>query len=204
MTPPASPLPAHLPFALEIVAGAELTLSRFDHHIVRRLSSMKGQFLDASAYQKMLAQEDVVLYEVLEVERPEHPGEFRFGLSIIHPGKVGAEYWMTKGHFHAIRDTAELYYCLRGEGMMVMETPEGEWSVEELRPGRLLYVPPRWAHRSVNTGAQEDLVTYFAYPAHAGHDYASIEKQGFRKCIVEQGGRPQIIDNPRWLPPEER
>lgn len=204
MTQPASSLSAHLPFTLEIIQGGAITLSRLDRHIVRRLSSMKGQFLDASAYQEMLAREDVVLYEVLEVERPEHPGEFRFGLSIVHPGKVGTEYWMTKGHFHAIRDTAELYYCLRGEGVMVMETPEGEWSVEELRPGRLLYVPPRWAHRSVNTGAQEDLVTYFAYPAHAGHDYASIEKQGFRKCIVEQEGRPQIIDNPRWLPPEER
>lgn len=204
MTQPVSPLSAHLPFTLEILQGKAITLSQFDHHILRRLSSMKGQFLDASAYQAMLDREDAILYEVLEVERPEHTGEFRFGLSIVHPGKVGAEYWMTKGHFHAVRDTAELYYCLRGEGMMVMETPEGECCVEELRPGRLLYVPPRWAHRSVNTGAREDLVTFFAYPAHAGHDYASIEKQGFRKCVVEQGGKPQIIDNPRWLPPEER
>ena len=33
---------------------------------------------------------------------------------------------------------------------MVMEAPDGEWAVEELRPGIVLYVLPRWAHRSVN------------------------------------------------------
>ena len=106
--------------------------------------------------------------------------------------------------WQSLLETAEVYYCLAGRGMMVLQTQEGDWATEELLPGRLVYVPPCWAHRSVNTGAREDLVTCFAYPAHAGHDYASIEKQGFRKCIVEQEGRPQIIDNPRWLPPEER
>jgi len=81
--------------------------------------------------------------------------------------------------------------------MMVMETPEEEWAVEELRPGRVLYVPPRWAHRSVNTG-QEDLVTLFVYPGHAGHDYGTIETRGFHKLVVERDGQPTIVDNPRW------
>ena len=121
-----------------------------------------------------------------------------YGTSIVHPGKVGDEYWMTKGHFHAVLETAEVYYCLQGEGMMVMETPEGDWAVEELRPGRVLYVPPRWAHRSVNTGADQDLVTLYVYPAHAGHDYGTIQSRGFRKLVVERDGRPCVIDNPRW------
>jgi len=105
---------------------------------------------------------------------------------------------MTKGHFHAVLETAEIYYCLQGEGVMVMETPEGECSIQELRPGKVLYVPPRWAHRSVNTGREEDLITFFVYPAHAGHDYSSIEGRGFRKLVVEHDGRLQIVDNPRW------
>ena len=79
---------------------------------------------------------------------------------------------------------------------MVMETMEGDWSVEELRPGGVLYVPPGWAHRSVNTGRDEDLITYFVYPGHAGHDYATIETQGFRKIMVERDGQPCIEDNP--------
>jgi glucose-6-phosphate isomerase len=55
---------------------------------------------------------------------------------------------MTKGHFHTVRDTAEIYYCLKGQGMMVMENSAGEWAVEELHPGYVLYVIPGWAHRS--------------------------------------------------------
>jgi len=173
------------------------TLSEYDNHIVRRLSAMKGQYLDEAAYAAMLSQ-DPVLYEVYEIKRPESAGELMHGISIVHPGKVGDEYFMTKGHFHTVLDTAEVYYCLKGEGAMVMETPEGEWSVEELRPGRVLYVPPRWAHRSVNTALRADLVTFFIYPGNAGHDYGTIEQQGFRKLVVERDGRPQIIDNPRW------
>ena len=59
-------------------------------------------------------------------------------------------------------------------------------------------MPPRWAHRSVNTGEREDLVTFFVYPGDAGHDYGTIEQQGFRKLVVEIDGQPQVVDNPRW------
>ena len=177
--------------------------SQYDNHITRKLSAMKGQFADQGAYHAMLAREDVVLYEVYEIKRPEMAGELLHGISIVHPGVVGDEYFMTKGHFHAELETAEIYYCLKGEGMMVMETPKGDWAVEELRPGRVLYVPPRWAHRSVNTGPSEDLVTFFVYPGHAGHDYGTIEQQGFRKLVVQKDNRPQIVDNPHWRPPAE-
>jgi glucose-6-phosphate isomerase len=61
----------------------------------------------------------------------------------------------------------------------------------------VLYVPPNWAHRSINVGI-EDLITYFVYPGHAGHDYGTIETLGFRKLMVEMGGEVKIIDNPKW------
>jgi glucose-6-phosphate isomerase len=94
--------------------------------------------------------------------------------------------------------TAEVYYCLKGEGYMVLENPEGEAAVEVFTPGKVLYVPPRWAHRSVCTSRQEDLVFFFVYPAHAGHDYGTIEGQGFRKLVVEGEHGIEVIDNPRW------
>ena len=183
---------------------AEAVLDKYDNHIIRRLSAMKGQYSDQEAYNAMLVKADTLLYEVYETVRPENSGELMTGLSIVHPGKVGNEYFMTKGHFHTILETAEIYYCLKGEGVMVMETPEGDWAVEDLRPGRVLYIPPRWAHRSVNTGKIEDLVTFFAYPGHAGHDYGTIETQGFRKLMIEENGQPKIVDNLRWQPPEAR
>jgi glucose-6-phosphate isomerase len=192
------------PYTFDILYGQDILPSQHDNHIIRRLSAMKGQFFDQQAYQDKLADEDTVLYEVYELRRPEIAGELLHGISIVHPGMVGREYHMTKGHFHTVLDTGEVYYCLRGQGYMVMETPDGEWAIEPLAPQKVLYVPPRWAHRSVNTSPDEDLVTFFVYPGNAGHDYGSIEIQGFRKLVVEENNAPMIVDNPRWLPPEKR
>lgn len=185
-----------LPFAFTLPMP-QVIPSKIDNHIKRHLSALQGQFLDQQTYEQMLSEEDKLIYEVYEIRRPEVEGELLMGVSIVHPGKVGNEFFMTKGHFHSVLDTAEVYYCLRGEGFMVMETPEGYTSVEPLSPGTVLYVPPRWAHRSVCTSRQEDLVTFFAYPGNAGHDYGTIEQQGFRKLVVEGSNGPEIIDNPR-------
>ena len=185
-----------LPFTFDLAAPGMLP-SKFDNHIVRKLTDLRGQFADAQAYTALLKKGDAIVYEVYEIKRPEIAGELLSGISIVHPGKVGNEYYMTKGHFHLVLETAEIYYCLSGQGRMVMETPEGEWSVEELQPGRVLYVPPCWAHRSVNTGGQ-DLITFFIYPANAGHDYATIETKGFRKLVVEHNRGIATIDNPHW------
>jgi glucose-6-phosphate isomerase, archaeal len=190
-------LMSDLPFTFTLPLPTVIP-SRVDNHIERRLSAMRGQFLDPIAYQTMLDQEDQLVYEVYEIKRPEVNGEILMGVSIVHPGKVGQEFFMTKGHFHSILETAEVYYVMRGEGFMVMETPEGDACVEPLRPGSVLYVPPRWAHRSVCTSRQEDLVTFFAYPADAGHDYGTIEQQGFRKLVVDSPKGIEIVDNPRW------
>ena len=189
---------ANIPFTFTIPFPGFIP-TQYDNHIERPLSSLSGQFADTAAFKAMLAKHDSLVYEVYEVKRPEVSGELLMGISIVHPGKVGQEFFMTKGHFHTVLDTAEMYLCLKGEGVMVMETPEGEAAVESLSPGRVLYVPPRWAHRSVCTARQEDLVTFFVYPAHAGHDYGTIEKQGFRKMIIDgEHGDIEILDNPRW------
>ena len=159
---------------------------------------MRGQYLDQEAYEQELAKADETVYEVYELKRPEVAGELLMGVSVVHPGKVGKEFHMTKGHFHTVRETAEVYYGLKGEGFMVMETSEGETAVEPILPGTVLYVAPCWAHRSVCTSRQEDLVMFFAYPGNAGHDYDTIERRGFRKLILEGDDGVAIVDNPRW------
>jgi glucose-6-phosphate isomerase, archaeal len=186
------------PFAYKVDLINE-TISNPDTHIIRKLSSMKGQYADAGSFEKMILIEDSLLYEVYEKLVPEIDGELLQGMSIVHPGKVGREYFMTKGHFHSILDTAEFYYCIKGHGYMMMGNPEGDWAAEELLPDTVLYVPGGWAHRSINIKADEDLVTIFVYPANAGHDYAAIETRGFRKLIIEENGKPKIIDNLKWI-----
>jgi glucose-6-phosphate isomerase len=181
-------------FHLPLTGGVP---SEYDNKISRRLSSMKGMYQDAAAYQQ-LSEADPPLYEVYEIRRPENSGEVLHGVTVLHPGKVGNEYFMTKGHFHRVLETGEVYYCLHGQGYLVMETPEGDTDIQEFNPGDVVYVLPRWAHRTVNTSPDEDLIFLFTYPGHAGHDYGTIEQKGFRKLVVEQDGSPTIVDNPRW------
>ncbi|WP_152658401.1 glucose-6-phosphate isomerase [Oceanobacillus sp. CFH 90083] len=164
----------------------------------RFLSNMKGMFNDETALQQVVDKEDRLVYEFHELDLPETEGNILFGTSIVYPGKVGDEYYMTKGHFHTILDTAEVYYCLSGQGYLLMENPEGDWEAGEFKPGNAVYTPGRYAHRSINTG-DEPLVTFFAFRADAGHDYGTIETKGFRKLVVERDGKPEIIDNPNWV-----
>ena len=164
----------------------------------RYLSQMSGMFADEAALQAKIAENDEIIYEFHGLPVPEHEGDLAFGCSIVNPGKVGDEYYFTKGHFHTILETGEVYYCLKGHGYMLMENPEGDWSAQELRPGEAVYVPKRYAHRSINVSSDEQLVTFFVFRADAGHDYGTIETKGYRKLLVEKDGKPTIIDNPNW------
>jgi glucose-6-phosphate isomerase len=184
------------PFSFTIDATTGI-ITPYDNLIQRRLSHMKGMFMDEDALEGMLEIEDTPLYEVYEVKVPDEAGHLLLCTSITYPGKVGREYYMTKGHFHENIQTAEVYYCIRGQGIMLTESDQGDWRAEPMAQGKAVYVPPYYAHRSINTG-QEPLISFCVYPGGAGHDYASIEAKGFRKLVLEKNGRPHIEDNPKW------
>lgn len=163
----------------------------------RYLSQMKNMFYDTEAVEKILEKEDPMIYEFYELGFPEREGDLAFGTTILYPGQVGNEYYMTKGHFHTKLETAEIYYTLSGEGYMVLENPEGDTVEMPLVKGEALYVPRRYAHRTVNTG-KEPLVMFFSFQADAGHDYGTIETKGYHKMIVEQDDKPVVVPNPKW------
>ncbi len=167
-------------------------------HIERFLSNLVNMFADPDAAEDFLRRHgDTLIYEVYEKNIPEANGEVRFCSSITYPGKIGDEYFMTKGHFHSRPDTAEIYYCIRGRGYMLMEKKDGEHELEEMQPGRVVYVPGYYAHRSINTG-DEPLISLPVYPGDAGHDYGTMEERGFKHLIVEKNGKPVVIENPRY------
>jgi glucose-6-phosphate isomerase len=163
----------------------------------RYVSSMRGMYADEAATEELISSGDPLVYEFYEMGAPEKDSDLAFGSSITYPGKVGNEYFMTKGHFHTVLETAEVYYCLSGEGYMLLESPEGDWSAQPLKPGVMVYVPPRYAHRSINTGSVP-MVTFFCFRGDAGHDYGTIETKGYRKLLVEKDGKVEIVDNPKW------
>lgn len=146
----------------------------------RRTSAMRGYYSDAEALEKLIGNDDPLHYEVLEVPVPEETGHLMYCISRLFPGTVGGECFMTKGHYHTRVNTGEIYLALRGEGLMMMKTPDGECRWEAFRPGRMVYVPPYWGHRSINTGG-EPLVSFCVYPGEAGHNYGDIEGEGFPK-----------------------
>ncbi|WP_456366168.1 glucose-6-phosphate isomerase [Thermococcus sp.] len=164
--------------------------------LIRRLSDLRGYFLDEKAYNELL-KENPVVYEVYAVEQGDEEGDLNFATTVLHPGKVGREFFFTKGHFHAKPDRAEVYYAIRGRGGMLLQTPEGRGEWVPMKPGTVVYVPPYWAHRTVNTG-DEPFIFLAVYPADAGHDYGSIKERGFSKLVIEEAGEVKIVDSPRW------
>ncbi|NLX11591.1 MAG: glucose-6-phosphate isomerase [Chloroflexi bacterium] len=169
-----------------------------DHVIRRHLSDMCHMYADESAAQRILETEgDRLIYEVYPVDLPEEEGQVLHSTTVLHPGRVGSEYHMTKGHFHVKRDRAEIYVGLAGEGCLLMQTGDGRVSSVKMARGIIAYVPPYWAHRTVNTG---DVPFAFlaAWPGDSGHDYGTIETRGFAKILVERGGVPVFVDNPKY------
>jgi glucose-6-phosphate isomerase len=168
------------------IAGAPVTR--------RRLSDLRGCFADSAAYEATLAAGDPLLYSVASVEPAKGEGDLHYGVGLLMPGRVGAEYFMTKGHLHSWRQAAEIYIGLTGEGVLLLEDEaSGESRLVPLRPHHAVYVPGHTAHRTMNTGAVP--LTYLGvYPAKAGHDYGTIAEKNFHCVVVERDGRPTMVE----------
>ncbi len=158
--------------------------------VERRLSDLRGSFRDAAAYEAALARGNPLIYEVTAVEPATGDGQLHYGLGILYPGKIGAEYYLTKGHYHSHRAAAEVYLGLKGEGVMLLEDEaSGESRMVPLRGNSAVYVPGHTAHRTMNTGT-EPLIYIGVYPSNAGHDYGAIAAKNFRMIVIEHDGKP--------------
>src|ERR1700759_11572 len=75
----------------------------------KRLRDLDGLYVDQSAFASLAASRgEEVAYEVYEFRPNENSGDLIFGTSILYPGKVGDEYFMTRGHIHAKSDRSEI------------------------------------------------------------------------------------------------
>ena len=162
----------------------------------RHLSAMRGMYQDVGAAEAMVAAGDPLLYQVYQAAIPDAIPHLLFGTTVIYPGKVGDEYFMTKGHYHEIEHTAEVYFCLRGRGYILQENRAGQVGGHIVHPGHAVYIPPPGANPSVNLG-DEEFVFFYVYPAGSGHDYEAFEGLGFRHILVERDGEPACLPNPR-------
>ena len=172
---------------------------------VKTLNDLAGIYQDQHAYESLLAKSgNSVVYEVTDYKPSQNPGDMIIGVTKMQPGKVGSEYFLTRGHIHAKPNRPEMYYGEKGRGLMLLESPAGDIRIVEIAPRTMCYVPPYWIHRSVNVG-HDDLVMTFAYPADSGQDYDIIAKSGgMRQRIVDDGnGGWKAIDNVSYRPRAE-
>jgi glucose-6-phosphate isomerase len=56
--------------------------------------------------------------------------------------------------------------------------------------------------QTVNTSS-EPFSFLAIWPGDAGHDYGTIEQQGFAKLLVDRDGQAAFIDNPQYAGPFE-
>lgn len=161
--------------------------------VERHLADLRGCFADSAAYEAALARGNPLLYRVASVEPATGEGDLHYGVGCLMPGRIGDEYYLTKGHLHAWRPAAEFYFGLSGEGaMLLQDEASGESRLVPLRPHHAVYVPGHTAHRTVNTGTVP--LTYLGvYPARAGHDYGAIARRNFRHVVLDRAGQPALV-----------
>ncbi len=162
------------------------------HRSVKRLGDLVGIFLDQQAWSSMSPGTPVYSVEWQQPVPEDTPAGLFWGSTRIEPGKVGSEYFMTRGHFHARRDRGEYYCVVQGRGMLLLMNEERRTRIEIMSPGSLHYIPAHTAHRAVNTGA-EALVFWACWPSDAGHDYETIAKRHFSARVFEREGEPEVV-----------
>ena len=180
----------HFDPATAVIAGRSPT--------TRYLQDVRTIFADQEACRQLLEQ-NPLLYRVTQVEDHGGEGQLHYGLGILMPGKVGCEYFMTKGHLHAWRPAAEVYICLAGRGMLLLEDERtGECRGVALDAHSTVYVPGFTAHRTINVG-NEPLIYWGVLASEAGHDYGAVAERNFRLVVVEQNGQITVMERADFL-----
>lgn len=182
--------PPIAPFAIQFDAEAA-RLTPEGPTLVRRMSDLEGLFADHDAWKAAVADGDPVVYSVQSSPVPEADRELPQSITTIEPGTTSGEFWMTKGHQHP-NHQGEIYLALHGKGGLLMfDGEETAWL--DMVPGTIGYIPPGWAHRSVNVG-DEPYKFLAVYPGGAGHDYGWVLANGMGKRAYSNADGYELRD----------
>lgn len=106
-----------------------------------------------------------------------------YASTVIEPGDVHGEFFMTRGHFHVRPERGEWMLVVRGTGALALRDRAGRAWQESLEPGITCLIDGSHAHRVVNTGS-EPLVFVVTWLADCGHDYETIRREGFGMRLI--------------------
>ena len=129
----------------------------YDRKVTRRFLDMKDRFKNPNT------KTNPIIYNVYIKDF----GTFEIGFTVINPGTINGEYFMTKGHKHK-RDTNEIYILFQGKGKLMLQTKKV--NIIKLKKDKICIIPKKVGHRLINTGNKK-LEVLTIYPKSAGHDY---------------------------------
>jgi glucose-6-phosphate isomerase, archaeal len=173
-------------------------ISRYQERAVSRsLADLVDVFSDVDAMQSLLSRANPIVYEFQEYVVGREREDLVASCCTLFPGKVGREFYMTQGHFHRPADFAEVYYVQSGDGLLLLQSRDGDFQSAAMRPGTIVYVPRNYFHRTVNTG-DTPLQFFGVYSGETDHDYGDVPVvEWFAKLVIDVDGAAQIVDNPR-------
>ncbi len=139
-------------------------------------------------------------------------GTDKTNITVWESGTIGGEYIKTYGHYH-IGDLEEWYTVLQGEGIVILQSPIVDDSVETFRAIRVkagdrVHIPKNTGHLAINIGkiwfvTSDDSPVNFeekdpvCMPGHA--DYEPFKRmQGAAYYVVEKNGEPSLVKNPKY------
>ncbi len=140
----------------------------------RMLSDLKGYFSDAEAYEEVLKRGDKIVYETFTKSY----SPMKLTLTVINPGKIGKEFYFTKGHIHK-KKTPEFYVLMEGKGVLLIQ--RGKPKIVKLKKGEIALIPEDYAHRLINVGKKK-LKVLTIYHENSKPDYGvKFKKRVFVK-----------------------
>ena len=162
----------------------------------KSLRDICSLFADQAACHALSAEDlDGIAYEVWEC-RPVG-GDLIYGTTVMQPGRVSEEYFMTRGHIHRHREMGEIYHTQAGRGVLLLCSSSGDSWHLEMTPGTIAHIPPGWAHRSVNVGDQSLIFTW-AVQTLAGNVYADFNENMFSQRVYRTtDGGWTLVDGKR-------
>lgn len=156
-------------------------LSICSSHDVTHLSDLKDLFKDKHEVNNKL-NENPIIYETFYPDIEANDMYMFYGITKIHPGKIGKEFFMTRGHIHDPVQMCETYTCLSGKGMLLVQKDKTIQKIL-MEPGTIAYIGENNMHRTYNTGSKP-FIFMASVRADYNHDYSVLEKQGFLDTVT--------------------
>ncbi len=159
---------------------------------IKTIGQLENIFLNEDARRAM--DQNTVVYRVqawCPVPEGTEGAQF-WGSTVIEPGLVDSEYFMTHGHFHLKRNRTEYYATISGEGALILMDETRRTWMEPMSAGSLHFIPPNTAHRVANIG-KVPLRFVACWPSDAGHDYDAVRTLGFGARLLSVNGKASLV-----------